>query len=199
MDKLLKAEPKTLVYLLLSLLTLVAGYAFLRYAYKVTDQTPFTQEIVLIILGTVATIFITALLLNQQTAVEIEKEQRLRFLELKSVNYERLLDLIEEMSLKERFDDKELTRLQFVTHRLALVASADVLKEYYNFLEVVSTVSKDNSFSGDNEPLSEALAALTVKIREDLVGGGIPEDYSQKQIKQMILRNSDQSSDIRNG
>jgi hypothetical protein len=65
---------KQLIYLVLSLATLVAGYAYLRYAYRVADRTPFTQEIVLIILGTVATVFITALLLNQQTAVEIEKE-----------------------------------------------------------------------------------------------------------------------------
>ena len=55
---------KKLIYLLLTFLTLVAGYIYLRYAYKVTDTTPFTQEIVLIILGTIATVFITALLLN---------------------------------------------------------------------------------------------------------------------------------------
>ncbi len=66
---------KSLVTLILTALTFIGGYAFLRYAYKVTDSFSFTQEIVLIVLGTVAMVLITALLLNKQTAVEVEKEQ----------------------------------------------------------------------------------------------------------------------------
>jgi hypothetical protein len=185
-----------IVFLLLSLMTLVAGYAYLRYAYKVTDDTPFTQEIVLIILGTVATIFITALLLNQQTAVEIDKEQRIKFLDLKARTYERLLDLMEQMSLADHFTDKELTNLQFITHRLAIVASPDVLNEYQNFLKVVSSISQDKSFSGDKAILSDALSALTVQIRQDLIGSYSSVHYSMRQIKEMITHNSQQSSEI---
>jgi hypothetical protein len=85
---------KNFLYLLLSLLTLVAGYAYIRYAYNVTDSFPFTQEIVLIILGTLATIFITALLLNKQTAVEIEKEQNVLHVNLKISTYQELLKLL---------------------------------------------------------------------------------------------------------
>ncbi len=185
-----------IVFLLLSLMTLVAGYAYLRYAYKVTDDTPFTQEIVLIILGTVATIFITALLLNQQTAVEIQKEQSVKFLDLKARTYEKLLDLIEQMSLVDQFTDKELTNLQFITHRLAIVASPDVLNEYQNFLKVVSKISQDKSFSGDKEILSDALGSLTVQIRQDLIGSQSAIHYSKGQIKEMITNNSHQSSEI---
>ncbi|MCF6204192.1 MAG: hypothetical protein L3J59_11075 [Methylococcaceae bacterium] len=96
-------DKKNIIYLVLSLATLIAGYAFLRYAYHVTDSLPFTQEIVLIFLGTIATIFITSLLLNKQTSVEIEKEQNIKFLELKTQTYQQLLDLLEEMSLLEKF------------------------------------------------------------------------------------------------
>jgi len=188
---------KQLLYLILSLITLIAGYAYLRYAYKVTDSTPFTQEIVLIILGTVATIFITALLLNQQTAVEIEKEQSIKFLELKASTYEKLLDLMEEMSLMEKFSKQELTHLQFITHRLAIVASADVLNEYQSFLKVISQISTDNSFAGDADTLSKALGSLTVKIREDLVGGQSSE-YTASQIRDIINNNSKQSQFIKN-
>ena len=188
---------KQLLYLILSFLTLVAGYAYLRYAYKVTDSTPFTQEIVLIILGTVATIFITALLLNQQTAVEIEKEQSIKFLELKAGTYEKLLDLMEEMSLMDRFSNRELTHLQFITHRLAIVASADVLKEYQNFLTVISRLSEDNSFSGDAEALSQALGSLTVQIRKDLIGRSSSE-YTAAEIRDIISNNSLQLQLIRN-
>ena len=192
MDKKLKQ----MIYLVLSLATLVAGYAYLRYAYRVADHTPFTQEIVLIILGTVATVFITALLLNQQTAVEIEKEQNIRFLELKARTYDRLLDQLEQMSLVENFSDAEITNLQFITHRLAIVASPAVLDEYQNFLKVIASISADNSFSGDTERLYEALGRLTIEIRQDLVGKTAPGRYTEQQIRKMIASNSSRSSEI---
>lgn len=189
---------KQLLYLFLSFLTLTMGYAFLRYAYNVTDSLPFTQEIVLIILGTVATIFITSLLLNKQTTVEVEKEQNIKFLELKTKTYEKLLDLLEEMSLVHQFSDAKLIHLSFITHRLALVASPEVLEEYQIFLSVMQKISKDNTFKGDTVVLHKALSALTLTIRDDLLGHSIHTQYSKIQLEEMIKKNSRQSSEIRN-
>ena len=191
---------KQLIYLLLTLLTVVSGYAYLRYAYKVTDTTPFTQEIVLIILGTIATVFITALLLNKQSAVEVEKEQNIKFLELKTKTYEKLLDLIEEMSTKSTITDEDITRLQFVTHRLAIFASAAVLSEYDKFLKTVSALTQDRSFVNDREPLNEALGKLTIQIRFDLLDENPSgKTYTVEQIKRLIRKNSDSSSHINLG
>jgi len=190
-------QSKQLTYLLLTLLTLVAGYAYLRYAYKVTDSAPFTQEIVLIILGTIATVFITALLLNKQTAVEIEKEQNIKFLDLKAQTYERLLDLMEEMSVENKLTDNDITKLQFITHRLAIFASPAVLNEYNHFLEVVSEISKDGTFDDDTKILSEALGRLTIQIRFDLLNENPSgKTYTADQIKKLIKKNSNSSSDI---
>ncbi len=185
---------KNVLYLTLSLLTLLAGYAYLRYAYRVTDHFPFTQEIVLILLGTVATVFITSLLLNKQTAVEIEKEQNVRHLELKSSIYQQLLDLLEEMSLVDQFGRSEFTRLQFITHKLAIVAAPEVLDEYHSFLEVVRAISTDKSFIGDAAQLHQALGSLTIKIRADLIGDGLPSEYTQSQVDAMIQQNSSESA-----
>ncbi len=191
---------RQILYLLLSLVTLVAGYAFLRYAYKVTDSTPFTQEIVLIILGTVATIFITALLLNKQTSVEIEKEQSIKFLDLKAHTYENLFDILEEMSLVDNFNNSSLINLQFITHRLAIIASPDVLKEYKNFLDVIKKASEDNSFNDDSELLHRALGSLTIKIRQDLTDPLSSYNYTTAQVSKIIESNSDQSATfIQNG
>jgi len=190
-------QSKQLIYLLLTFFTLVAGYIYLRYAYKVTDSTPFTQEIVLIILGTIATVFITALLLNKQTAVEIEKEQNIKFLDLKAQTYERLLDLMEEMSVENNLTDGDITKLQFITHRLAIFASPAVLNEYNHFLEVVSEISKDGTFDDDTKTLSEALGRLTIQIRFDLLNENPSgKIYSADQIKKLIKKNSNSSSDI---
>lgn len=193
----MNVSSKKLIYLLLTFVTLIAGYAYLRYAYKVTDTTPFTQEIVLIILGTIATVFITALLLNKQTEVEIEKEQSIKFLDLKAATYERLLELMESMSEESVLTDKQITKLQFVTHRLAIFASPAVLHEYSNFLKVISILSKDGTLSNDDHQLSEALGKLTVQIRFDLLNENPQQkSYTAEQIKRMIKKNSDSSSSI---
>jgi hypothetical protein len=100
------------------------------------------------------------------------------------------------MSLVENFGDAELTNLQFITHRLAIVASPAVLDEYQNFLKVITSISADNSFSGDRERLSEALGRLTVEIREDLVGKISRGRYTEQQIRKMITSNSSRSSEM---
>ena len=188
---------KQIVLLLLTAITVVGGYAFLRYAYGVTDQMPFTQEIVLIILGTLATVLITALLLNKQTAVEIEKEQNIKFLELKTRTYEELIGRIEAMSLKEEVTERDLVHLQFTTHRLAIFASPAVLQEFRNFLRVLQATTSDRDISDeDDEAIAAALARLTTKIRADLLGQAEEreeERFSQEQINRMILSNSSAS------
>ena len=189
-----KINSKQILYLLFSFLTLLAGYAYLRYSYKVTDSMPFTQEIVVIVLGTVATIFITALLLNKQTSVEIEKEQSIKFLDLKTNTYERLFDILEEMSVVDNFKNSNLVNLQFVTHRLAIIASPDVIKEYHEFLSVIKKASEDNSFLDDSVLLHKALGSLTVKIRQDLTNQITHSEYTIAQIAEMIEKNSDESA-----
>ncbi len=191
---------KELFYLALTLVTFVAGYFFLRYAYKVSDTTPFTQEIVLIILGTIATVFITSLLLNKQTSVEIEKEQNIKYLELKTKIYEGLLDLMEELATKEKLNKEDITKLQFVTHKLAIVASPDVLVEYNNFLQSVSILSQDGSFQNDSKGMSDALCSLTVTIRSDLLHEHhTQKHYSLNDIQQMIVQNSNDSVKVEAG
>jgi len=149
----------------------VGGYFFLRYAYRVTDRLPFTQEIVLILLGTVATILITAMLLNKQTEVELRKEQSIKFIELKSRVYMEFIDFIEGLIRKQSLEPEDIVELQFYTHKLAIIASPQVLEQYHSFLEVINQSLRDEEISRrEGELISHALAELTVKIREDLVG-----------------------------
>jgi len=194
----LNSLAKNIFLLTLTAFTFIGGYAFLRFAYRVTDTTPFTQEIVLIILGTVATVLITALLLNKQTAVEIQKEQSIKFIDLKTRTYEELINQIEEISQSEKINKGDMISMQFITHRLAIFSSPQVLEEFQNFLEVLDTRTKDRKISRDDSIiLAESLANLTVKIREDLIGEmDALGNYSKKQIKNLILRNSSESMEL---
>ncbi len=194
----MKLQSKSLILLALTATTFVGGYIFLRYAYKVTDTIPFAQEIVLIVLGTVVTVLITALLLNKQTEVEIEKEQTIKFLELKTNTYEQLIQRIEAMALSNQITEDDLMRLRFITHRLAIVSSPAVLQEYHKFLSVLGDSAEDGDLGNDFEHVSTALAKLTVVIRADLLG---TEDalsgHSLGDIRSIILKNTNESSDLK--
>ena len=181
------------ILMLLSAIVFVGGYFFLRLAYHMADKMPFTQEILLIVLGTIATILITAMLLNKQTSVELEKEQSVKFIELKTETYQNLIDTIEEIMLLENISMQELTKLRFHTHRLAIFASPSVLKEYRNFLNVFNDkVLKDKHVSiEDTDVVSNALAKLTIYIRSDLVGElDAQSQHSTTQISQQIIANA---------
>ncbi len=157
--------------MILSVFVFVGGYFFLRLAYHISDKMPFTQEIILIVLGTLATVLITAMLLNKQTEVELQKEQSIKFLELKSETYQKIIDLMEEIVEKRVVTKEDKNRLIFNTHRVALVASVSVLNEYQQFLEAFNKETKDGVVSvEDANHLNEALARLTIYIRKDLVG-----------------------------
>ncbi len=180
------------ILMLLSAIVFVGGYFFLRLAYNFTDKMPFTQEILLIVLGTIATILITAMLLNKQTSVELEKEQSVKFIDLKTQTYQNLINTLEEIVIHEDISQKELTTLKFHTHRLAIFASPEVLKEYRNFLDVFNeTVAKDKHVSmEDSSLISNALAKLTIYIRADLVGELDAEsELSSTQISKQIMAN----------
>ncbi len=194
----MSVDTKNILLLSLTAITVVGGYFFLRYAYKVADSMPFTQEIVLIFLGTIATILITALLLNKQTAVEIQKEQNIKFLDLKANTYEDLINRIEEITIAKDVSEEDIVRMQFITHRLAIFSSPPVLEEFFNFLEALNMAVKDRHITvADSMKLSESLANLTVKIRQDLIGeADMSGHYDQEQIRALILRNSSESMEM---
>ena len=176
----------------MSVIVFIGGYLFIRIAYHFTDSMPFVQEIVLIVLGTLATVLITAMLLNKQTSVELDKEQSIKFIELKTETYQRLIDTIEEIVAAQNITPEMLNKLRFNSHRLAIFASPSVLDEYQNFLNIFNQGAEDRHVSlRDADRISEALAKLTVYIRSDLLGELDKESrYSTQEIHAQIMENA---------
>jgi len=187
-----KLFSSNLFLMFMSAFVFVSGYFFIRLAYNFTDSMPFAQEIVLVVLGTLATILITAMLLNKQTSVELDKEQSIKFIELKTETYQRLIDTIEEIVSEQDITPEMLNRLRFNGHRLAIFASPSVLEEYENFLNIFNEGAEDRHVSlKDAESISHALARLTVFIRSDLLGTLDSESsYSRKEITAQIMENA---------
>ena len=179
---------KSSKYLLISLTTFIVGYLFLRFAYLSTKEIPFVQEIVLIILGTIATIAITAALLNKQSEIEIEKEQRVKIFNLKSNLYFELIGFIEKIILKGKIEKNDLIALEFLTHKISTIAIPEVLKEYSNFINIIKKTASDTTISSlESDELSLGLANLCSKIRYDLISNEKTYDSGiQKIIKNNI-------------
>ena len=193
MDQLLQIKKENLLYMIIATLLFIGGYAFLRYSYKITDNLPFAQEIVLVVLGTIVTILITAILLNKQTEVELKKEENIKFLELKTDIYLQLLNYLENIMLKNITTDEDLIKLRFLTHKLAIVASPDVLVQFEKFVHLFIQTTRDHRLEKkETNIISEELAKLTVKIRDDLVGELDKESsFTQFQISKQILANTE--------
>jgi len=187
-----KLFSNNLFLMFMSVIVFIGGYLFIRIAYHFTDSMPFVQEIVLIVLGTLATVLITAMLLNKQTSVELDKEQSIKFIELKTETYQRLIDTIEEIVAAQNITPEMLNKLRFNSHRLAIFASPSVLDEYQNFLNIFNQGAEDRHVSlRDADRISEALAKLTVYIRSDLLGELDKESrYSTQEIHAQIMENA---------
>ncbi|NIK72735.1 hypothetical protein FHS56_000221 [Thermonema lapsum] len=163
-------QKSALGYYALNIFLFAVAYLFLRYGYTHITN-PFLQEFILIILGTLATVSITALLLNKQTELELSKEQQTKYLEMKSEVYKEIIHTLEKYSIQEHLSAQDLKRLEFITHKLSIVASLPVLKAYNSFLKNVAFIFKDQNISSiEADKLSEELAKLTISMRQDLLG-----------------------------
>ena len=189
----MKFKREDLFWALLTLVLFVAGYIFLRLAYHVADQLPFSQEWVLIILGTLVTITLTALLLNRQTETELKKEERAKFLELKTRIYFELLDHIQEVVIQGRTDETEAKRMRMLSHKLAIVASPEVLAQYRRFLTIYHDNLRNRELdAGETEQIMDELARLTLRIRADILGEAASDDtLSREETDRIILATND--------
>ncbi len=88
--------------------------------------------------------------------------------------------------------------LEFLTHRLAIVASPAVLEEYERFLETLDAPEERGDLTvADMSRISHALARLSVRIREDLIGelDERQTEYTAAQIARQIEENIEEALD----
>jgi len=177
---------QTIKFILLTLLTFVVGYIFLHTAYFTSKNNPYAQEIILIVLGTIATILITAALLNKQSELELEKEHHIKIFELKSSIYIDLIDFLEKIVTKGKITDEELIYIEYLSHKISIIASEEVLKEYSGFIDVLKKAGSDNIISAtDSDEISYHLAKLTAKIRLDI----LQQKAGSGEIEKLIVKN----------
>jgi hypothetical protein len=178
--------PNSVKYLIVAILTFITGYLFLRFAYHQSTDG-YEQEIVLIVLGTIATMAVTASLINKQSEVELQKEQRVKIFDLKSELYIDLINFIEKIVTKGNVTDGDMVALEFLTHKISIIASPEVLKEYSHLIETIKKVSRDKKITPmESDELSLQLARLGGKIRYDLI---LKDSKNKDDIESLIESN----------
>ena len=188
-----KIQRENILYMLLSIILVLGGYVFLRYAYHVAETVPFSQEIVLIVLGTIVTVFITAMLLNKQTEVELKKEENIKFIDLKTGIYIQLIEHLEDIILDGNVDQKDRIKLRILAHKLAIVASHEVLEQFERFIEKFTKIASDSIVKkAEIDVLMGELAKLSIFIRQDLIGDlDSRRNIDQQKLAKQIIDNSD--------
>ncbi len=180
------------VLFLLVLLTMAAGYLVFRYYYDISDQFPFAQEIILVFIGAVVTVLITALLINQQTELELRKEGRVLLLDLRAKIYSDIIEHVGCMIRKPRLEREDMATLRMLTHKLSMVAGAEVLHHFNRVLDEIEKGARDGSYSASEEDaVMRAVAELTFYMRRDLLGRIGDEEAEAGIWRDIVENNSD--------
>jgi len=167
-----KAGPHLLV-----IATLVVGYATFRYFYHVADEFPYSQEILLVFIGAIATVLITAALLNRQTELELRKEGQVLLLDQKAATYTALIEHLGEIVEKGRLAPDALAELRVLNHKLAMIGSAEVIGHFSKVLALVDSALRDTLIQErEGREIMAAVAVLTFYMRRDLLGRIEDED-----------------------
>ncbi len=184
-----KLKGRDAAYLLVGTGLGVAGYFAFRAMYFAGAPMPFAQEMVLVFLGAVATIYLTAALLNRQTELELRKEGRVIVLQQKNEIYMACIEKVAEIVEAERHDPELIDELRVLNHKLSVVGSSEVIGTFEAVLERLTAALRDGLLSGgDAQSVMTAVAEMTSAMRKDIlqeVGAG-----EEKLTRAIILRNS---------
>ncbi len=179
------------VLLSLFIIAMLSGYFSFRLMYGVGDQFPFGQEILLVALGTIATILITALLLSQQTDMELRKEGLVLLLDQKSQIYLALVDHIGEIVEKGRLEPGALAELRVLNHKLAMIGGASVIRKFNVVLGLLDEAVNDQKISDQEQAkIMQAVAVLSYHMRRDLLGA-VKADVGDSVLQDIIANNQE--------
>ncbi len=177
--------------MVLLLAVIIAGYLGFRYFYGISADYPFSQELLLVFIGAVATVLITALLLNQQTELELKKEGQVLLLDQKSAIYSSLIEHIGGIVEKGAMSEAQLAELRVLNHKLAMIGGADVITQFREVLAQLDQAVRDQVIAPREQgQIMAAVAVLTWHMRHDLLGR-INDAQSERILQDIIANNAD--------
>ena len=180
---------RDVAYLVISIVLVGVGYAAYRGLYFVGENFPFAQEMILVFLGAAATIYLTAVLLNRQTELELRKEGQVLLFQQKHDTYMRVIEKVAEIVEREHHDFALIDELRVISHKLAVVGSAPVVEAFRRVLDLLVDGLEDGQLNGnDAEQVMHAVAEVTIAMRSDISSDNDPE--ALRSAAETIMANS---------
>jgi len=161
---------RDLAYMVVAASLGIGVYFMFRAMYFVEEPLPFAQEMTLVFLGAVVTIALTAALLNRQTELELRKEGRVIILQQQCDIYMSCIEKVAEIVEKSEHDERLLDELRVLNHKLAVVASEEVLTCFGTVLDTLLASLTDGVLvEADGEKVMQSVADLTSAMRSDVL------------------------------
>ncbi|RMG18498.1 MAG: hypothetical protein D6731_01890 [Planctomycetota bacterium] len=181
--------------LVVAIAVMASGYLVFRAFFLSAKAGPFAQEILLVFVGTLVTISITAFLLNRQTELELRKEGNVLLFERKTEVYLAVIEKVAELVARREFDEDLVEDLRILNHKLAVVGSAPVIESFDEVLQRILSGLRSGALSDDEaEQVMHAVSGVSIAMRSDLLPRVGPEE--ERKIAESILRNSRRVEDI---
>ncbi|MBD63720.1 MAG: hypothetical protein CME62_00810 [Halobacteriovoraceae bacterium] len=162
--------PKVFLILLFLICCLV-GYMTFRYYYNVSGQFPFTQEFILVLVGVISTVLVTAILLIQQSNLDLRKEEKVILLAQKKTIYMSIIEKVAKMVDKRVIDKRGISEIRIINHKLSMFGSIPVVDNFNNILDLMLDSLRNGVLSEEQaEEIMHSIARLTFDMRVDLLG-----------------------------
>ncbi len=180
---------RDLAYALFSIAIGGAAYLAFREMFVESEPVPFAREVVLVFLGAVATIYLTAVLLNRQTELELRKEGQVIILQKKNDIYMACIEKVAQIVETALHNDDLIDELRVLNHKLVVLGSSDVIASFENVLDTLISGLRDGKLnSEDGSNIMKAVAEMTSAMRRDIleeIAAG-----NRRTTREAILRNS---------
>ncbi len=165
----------------------IFGYLLIRTILDSNKVLPITFELFAALLGVSLTALVTFALLSKQTEAELNKEESIKFLDLKINVYTELINQVQDIMTKSQITALDMIEIRLLNQKITYVASIEVLEAFNRFADHFAQKARKEKISDDDiDELLLRLSDVSVAVREDLLSKREPEEI-RKKVRAKIL------------
>jgi len=168
----------------------VFGYLLVRSILESKGAASITFELYAALLGVILTALITFALLSKQTQAELNKEESIKFLDLKISVYTELINQVQDIMTKAEITDIDMIEIRLLNQKITYVASVDVLEAFNRFADAFARKArKEKITDNDMDDLLLRLSDVSLAVREDLLSSRESKEIRDKVRERLLSSN----------
>lgn len=186
----MNSSVKQVILFLSTAVITVFGYLLVRSILDSRGVAPITFELYAALLGVILTALITFALLSKQTQAELNKEESIKFLDLKISVYTELINQVQDIMTKSEITDIDMIEIRLLNQKITYVASVEVLDAFNRFADGFARKARKEKISDkDIDDLLLRLSDVSLAVREDLLSSREPKVVREKVRMRLLSSN----------